>query len=1484
MNTPRNYPWQKKRSINSKVADMIFAVLEAIKNKPENKWKDEFEILKDFLQFYSIDWNNGLLEEISKIGNISLEDIKDDWFSVDQIIWDDRNTSSSTLHNILHNPHFGNLWADIEKVAIQKLVESVKAKVPNNLQGNFDKKVNSPKTLNEFNNQIWNFLEFGWVDDSMKEDIKKVKITHKEIVDWLVKDWKISANDIDWNYKNRNASQKKTFDKFVTQGYLDWLRNNVNYVEKTIDTLKNTFTNFIPNMWWIMDKYPWNDNEIDQEILEKIDEAQENGDKEASDKLSFYAYIELVQNKNNTLWNILSKLFQNKFDFAKLDKREQNELIKEMVNGRLEELKKSWIAWLLEIDQNDFDNFVRDIFDLEKNEIKIWSAEWDIKLWVNKSLKWWENSNMTDLSVFSETQLPINLDIKILDENKDIINNNAIKDIFKNEISADWKSINLDPNNIWKLLLLYVLWERSFDKKNMSKEKVDKLEKEFEILNKKNQLDNPHKNLDKEDKEKDINDENWKEKGKESIEKENDPFMEKWKSIKWYQFPDDKENHWFVEWSELWIKRWDTELPPKDIWWDQWIKLKIQKINKNSFTFKLSWWELSAGGMEWKTFTYPKIIKDEKTGKIIIPLEGLINSFNWDIYKLPPGKEWDKTLWNIKAWWLENLDWWIWIFDDIEIKSWKFVSRTIEWNPQITHFWWVETTLDKNDLEQKESINYEVKFNNNWTVDVKFKDYKRTMDYNNFIIFVSTKRLKAKTKEEAEMEIQNNPNPWTWKKTWFNLKFFSLNNIINFWKKIGKNIWDWIKKYNEKQDKKLFNKMVWDRRIANKLQSVIWRIPWVWWALESMDSEYQNNMDKETWEKTEAILKVIEWHNDFGAIFDEKTYMNHLLWWQSFKDMILSWNIPWWLDENNDKRFVASAILLAIIKKWPWPYFKMWSKRYEWIWVKLLLWEPYYTRFMNAQKTLIEEMKAKQWLYGPGYDSQMATELARSEMTFLINNIWWRAQWQLLGVNTVPNEKWKPDGDTRPKKIRSDAFASELETRFNDFISRDKIKEWSDKLWNVNNFTFAYWEYKRLLTSDRPTKALPFLERMWDLAKSPEQIKKFIWAISYGMLTGFFLHHATPATQTWIQTKCRTFWFTPWMRANHIDQQKKLAYFFSKVQWKTPFSKTKYNLSDFEFWKEIKNILGFVWEFERRRNDNYSEVCNTIKNKIWDNDDTDPIFAQLKKASMEEQQEDIDENISKNSKLMSQFPLQQTKWTIKKISNYDNWSFRWNVDEVQRSQDVWNAISKEVKLNSSKKWQLIFNTQRLLNWFDEVFDETWKADFVKTLYTIKKYKWLMSWWKYTQHYWNIPIWNIYSKDIENMLRYNFNWKIFGRWTPPPEFSNAISAFASMFLNNIDQIDNDFIKNSFGEKYVEDFSKDKSYQLIPWELYFRLRDFETNQLEPREKEFKKKFWSLKRTDLYINEDMYDSYRRLKWRMACPPLWWDRTQYVWIEWMK
>jgi len=1480
MNTPKNNPNGKKWTArNSNISSMIFTILQALKNKPENKWKDNFEILRNFLDFYRIESDCWLLEEISKNWEITFDMIKSDGFDIEQIIGDNRHSSASTLHNVLNSSKMWELWKDMEKVIIEKLVEIIKLKVPNNLKASMNTEINNPRSLNELKTQLWNFLEYGdwWknLGENLAKEIKDVRIENKDIVDGLIKDGKIWANDVDWNFKDWNAGIRKKIDKIITQEYLWGMRSSLEFLEKNFGIIKNTFNDFVPSMWWINIKYVYEKENVDEELLERIEEAQENSDTQEFDKLNFQAYIQSLQKKNKNLWNILNKLWENDFDFGKLDKEEQNYFLRESISARLDQLRGNNVDNLIWVNQSDFEKFAKDLFDLDQNEIVIDTAKWDIRLWVNKKIRAWKNINWMDTSEISEAKIPLEFDIKILDQDNDLLKNTAIRQIFGNEISEDGKSINLNSDNIWKLFMLYVLAQNSFDNRLMNEDNVKKLKELFE-----DKVPATNNNAD-------ITDEFWNKQNWtwiESKEKTSEQeFLETWDTMKGYQFPDSRWKifdwkeiwKWFEIGSRLWIKTWfDTELPPKDVWWDQWIQLKIIDINNSNFTVQLEWWELSAGDLEGKKITYPKT-KDS--------LDKTVNAFNGDVYKLPRPEKWESSLWKIKEWWLENIDWWIWVFDDIEIKWWKFTSRTIEWNPQITHFGSVETKLDKNDLEQKENINYEINFKNNWMVEVKYKNYKRNMDYNNFIIFVSTKRLKPKTKEEAEIEIQNNPNPWTWKTFWFNLQFFSIKNIINTVKKIGNNINDWMKKHLEKTDKKLFNKMMWDWRMANKLRSVIGRIPWMWAALENMDSEYQNNIDKETWEKTEAILKVIEWHNDFGAIFDDETYMNHLLWWKSFKSMILSWEIPWGLSKNNDKRFVASAILLAIIKKWPWPYFKMWSKRYKWIWVKLLLWEPHYTRFMNAQKALIEEMKAKQWLYWPGYDAQMATELARSEMTFLINNIWWRAQWQSLGVNTIPKD-WRIDGDTWPKDMRSDQFAWELENRFNEFISKDKIKEWSDKLWNVYNFTYAYWEFTRFLTSDRPTKCLPLLERMWDLAKSPEQIKKFIWAISYGMLTWFFLHHTTPSTQTWIQTKCRTFWFTPWMRANHIDQQKKLAYFFSKVEWKSPFPITWYNLSDFEFWKEIKNVSNFVWKFENRRNDNHNNAYDLLKNKMSDDKTNDPIFAQLKKASMEEQQEDIDENISKNSKLMSQFPLQQTKWTIRKISNYDNWSFRWNVDEIQRSQDVWNAISKAIKSNTWTKWQLIFNTQRLLNRFDEVFDETWKADFVKTLYTIKKYKWLMSWWKYTQHYWNIPIWNIFSKDLENMLRYNFNWKIFSRWTPPPEFSNAISAFASMFFNNIDQIDNDFIKKSFGEKYESDFSKDKSYQLIPWDLYFRLRDYETNQLDLREREFKKKFWSLKRTDLYINEDMYDSYRRLKWRMACPPLWWDRTQYSWIEWME
>jgi hypothetical protein len=43
--------------------------------------------------------------------------------------------------------------------------------------------MNGANTLNDLKKQIRNFLEFGGIDDNTKNEIKKVKITNKDMVD-----------------------------------------------------------------------------------------------------------------------------------------------------------------------------------------------------------------------------------------------------------------------------------------------------------------------------------------------------------------------------------------------------------------------------------------------------------------------------------------------------------------------------------------------------------------------------------------------------------------------------------------------------------------------------------------------------------------------------------------------------------------------------------------------------------------------------------------------------------------------------------------------------------------------------------------------------------------------------------------------------------------------------------------------------------------------------------------------------------------------------------------------------------------------------------------------------------------------------------------------------------------------------------------------------------------------------------------------------
>lgn len=1715
--------WKNKLWVNTEVANRISDILAALQNKPENAWKDKFQILKDFLDYYKIEWGSLLIEEMNNNKKINFDMVKDDGFDIGQIIWDNKDTSSSTLHNILNNDSFGPIWKEIEKVVISTLIKKVRDILPHKLKNKFNEEVDRPGSLNRLKDRVWDFFEYAWIDEEKKNEIKKIKITNKDIVDLLVKHRKLEEWDIKWNYNNWNPEYRKSFDMLITQEYLWWLKDSANHVEKKLDIAKNSFTSLVPKMSWITDKYPYDIKEIKQQnpaLAKNINLYQrrlanwEDVRKEF-DNACFEAYTWLVKSKNLKLWDILFKLFQNKFDFSKLDKEEQNELLHESVKSRVEEYKKEWLSELIGIDENNLDNFIKDLFDLDKKEITIPCAWWEIKLSVHKKIKWGEHPSLVDFGNFAEYKVPFEFFIQTSWENSELINKSGLKHLFTCETSNNGKFIHLDWDSIGKLLLMYSLWLKSFDKKDMAQGNASKLEKAFGIIDKEIELKTPqeendqyrdglvydettpedkenskrkrnypadakeikeninikddkirinkskekinlewkiyndpeetfgendpkakaiiaahystvYKNIDEvptelknkvklidglyyeigsdwkkvawlknytdsqikkkikilkdswfnswhvkillqdwfcgidpeaiegtpiaehvdstpekkknkealldarekfkneeepkqkswanflnylkenewqsegdyfwykwtdmevegdnlivkwNDEEKnEIEDTREEDKPKESIESKENDFMTAWKNIKWFEFPDDKKDFGFVEDTTLWVKFGETELPPSDIWWDQWIQLKITNITEKTFKLKLSWWELSAGSMEWKEISYPKT-KDS--------LNTITSAFNGDVYKLPKSKERDKTLWSVKSGWLPNLNW-IDVFDGFKYDKWKFIS-SIErdekdnWK-EITHFWTDEKTYDESGNEKRKPVFYKITHNNNWTVTLEYENYKREMDYNNFIIFAATKSLKPATKDHVEETIKNYDNE---AKAWLGRKkieFFSISNIFGAVKWVGKKINESIKKYNDERTDAFNEFLVSDVQIFKKLTAVTSFIPWVWNALQWVELDYYNERDSKIRKKIDKRLKIFEADTDFWDTFSQPWYLKPYLWWSSLEQMVTDCKMP-------KDPYIAAAALLALISKWKSPYRSIPWLKMQWARVKLLLWEWHQKRFKEHQADLIREIENTKWRYGSSYDAQMTNDLVKAEMSYLINNIWWRSTWQRFGQMPWDND---------PKLKWSDAFAWKLDEKYSEWSTQSKVEDAYNWIKNVTNFTFAYNEFKRFSTSGRSPNSLAFLKKMATLAKSPQQISILKMSILGWMLNWFFLNFADKDTKGRLESICRSIWFAPWLWITRYDQKENTKYALDYIS-KWDFSKkTKYNPNN--FWADAGKIdyKWFMAEFEKwwnsagasdvqgKKKTNWTEVSDFLrklpKAEITDND---AIMTSLKWLSIESQVEWTDNDVDTNSKIITDSPLSQTKGLVQqKMMKYENWAFSWEIDKIQAAEDFWNEVSKTLAdwVKSKNELKSVMNIY--LNRFDNTFDESSKADLVRRISTVRWYKKQMVWWVVKQEGWNIR-----QTDLDNIMRYSTVWEIVenGRSAPPAQLKSVLEAFYKIFEDNIDSFDDNMISDIFGRQYLEDFNR--PYYMAPWDEYIQtVENFSSQYLSDEEREAAEeesirkltpaqkalrdnKKRDYKNEDIFLNKKLRDLEKRLsrKWLQWAHPLW-------------
>jgi hypothetical protein len=312
--------------------------------------------------------------------------------------------------------------------------------------------------------------------------------------------------------------------------------------------------------------------------------------------------------------------------------------------------------------------------------------------------------------------------------------------------------------------------------------------------------------------------------------------------------------------------------------------MEILDASGDSVRMKMSGGELGLGNLEGKVITFPKHSDHRKTfiGKFAHGAGG-------QLYKLPPvsqGRTLQQCMETIKesnmlGHYYGNplfLDQSI-VFKDNEI----FFNLGDEQGEKVQYFGLQDELTD----ELSQNVHYKIEYLKNGKIKVsseylsKAKDkdgnekdswetkgYSREMDYNNFLIFIATKKLKPKTesqqkeeKDNNEKKLKENKIPLT-KKGW---NWFTINNIIHMVKDCRKKIDGLVEEYSKEKDENFMNMVVENRglyRNLGKLFGAVGRTGGAE-AASRAEMEHWNEKDNRIWKKIKKRLDEFDKDPDF---------------------------------------------------------------------------------------------------------------------------------------------------------------------------------------------------------------------------------------------------------------------------------------------------------------------------------------------------------------------------------------------------------------------------------------------------------------------------------------------------------------------------------------------------------------------------------------------------------------------------------------------
>ena len=1367
------------------------------------------ELVNRFFDQPYFRWGESLIDKLIEVqDDIKFNDIKDEWINLavllyEQSAWEFKEILDSFSHNSLKRQF-------IEKIH-EKLNIIIWTVPP------YAADFYRCDTATWGTNVLWYFQHVvkyleekeragGWAKKVL-ELLKDINITNEDL-NWWVTIWTIPlASEL--KDATLPANTKKAFDKLLSFEIWKEVDRTINISRDIWKKIQRLLTNSFPAVNTIVgevDEYKYDENKLWDEYKWKAKVIRDNTsltdvEKEKQlNELKREYYLKYLKTRNPKIGNALEQLYNNNFDYSKLDRTVLKDYLDKVADIRLRMLFDSWLNDAIKLDfwnVNEFKHFYKELADVDPsnpilnlslsnvNKATIPATTWIINIPVKKKLVGWENWRLKDINQFwkdagkSFDALPIEYEIN----------------------KADIESQPLTMEDKTKLLNLLSQFDQ-WDKYVIKWESVWVLIYLFFVINSLISIDT----IDL-DKQRDVENIFWKAKNHANTPGAT-PETKEWYTPE--KFKKDMEKRWpwkFENWSEIWLPMWSSQLPG---WWYQWMKIKLSNIDMTKWTFTgtVHWWELKfSSKLEWKSRefkmneeTFEEIKKMSKdSNKIWLqpdPSKSDFNTFRNSLnnklwtsdFTFPP--KW--TTWDGKKFMQKIVD-----------EDWK------EKEVEVKYFW--ATTDDKSTYKVEynpfsgsftvsSSFNWDEK-DKNWKSKKKRFSYKRDMDWNNFLIFFTQKWLVPQTEDESkdalarqdqEFKMVNGAH-WT-------LNWFSFNNIKNWFKDI---IWT-IKKKIDEYDKEQTSKF--KSMVESPLLDTISKLPLpasMKYAIWERQQEIYNERDNAVWKKIEYYLKIFQADPDFWTTFENLPPHIKTQWWKSLQQIVTDR-----VDHATDRMwdpwiYQAAALLLANIEKWWSPYRGLSSKENSGLWVKALLGKAHYEQFMRDKQKCINDLK-NAWKE----KDQIQDVLATCEMDYIINNVSW-ANWKLKYFGSH-EDRWIPgkEGtnyiDNPSKRLLSNQFADKLKWAYKWRFNKKSVEDAFDKI-SHNDFNLAKEDFKRLIKSSRFPGALWNLKKMFLLAKNDEQKSEYQKCFLIYMLSGVLDFYGKKDLRKQAYQWAKTMSFLPWMLAKntwHSEQVVALLDDWSGWDFsnnvKSFFHESDLKNWEVKIWKLIEE-LDWRWDVDKMNSfEKYSK--SEFPTKPFPKNS---ILGKLQESVLDTWMENMDNSLLDNPLVANSGWLLSNSNVVHDRMSIRDGEFDWkDPDERNNRKEFWMNIAKEVNRMSAGNLQDVkLLLRQYCSWFGlSDGEEIYK--WIKTAYYRKNYIWREITYKDSNRN-EDSMWVIGSKEINSIIWYNFKWRVMS-WRfrgnrLPPEMHDALNAFQNKFKEAFenDNLNNDeIIKDIF----------------------------------------------------------------------------------------